>query len=40
MASEISVTELSDDDWARLRDLRLAALTDSPAILAGKLDEE
>ena len=40
MATEITVTELSSDDWNRLRDLRLAALADSPAILAGKLDEE
>ena len=40
MATAITVTELSSDDWARLRYLRLAALADSPAILAGKLDEE
>lgn len=40
MSTEITVTELSSDDWNRLRDLRLAALADSPAILAGKLDEE
>ena len=40
MATEITVAELSSDDWPRLRDLRLAALADSPAILAGKLDEE
>ena len=40
MAREITVTELSPADWARLRDLRLAALSDSPAILAVKLDEE
>jgi RimJ/RimL family protein N-acetyltransferase len=40
MATAITVTELSSDDWPRLRDLRLAALADSPAILAGKLDEE
>jgi hypothetical protein len=40
MSTEITVTELSSDDWTRLRDLRLAALADSPAILAGKLDEE
>lgn len=40
VATEITVTELSSDGWPRLRDLRLAALADSPAILAGKLDEE
>ncbi len=40
MSTKITVTELSSDDWPRLRDLRLAALADSPAILAGKLDEE
>jgi hypothetical protein len=40
MATEVTVAELSSDDWVRLRDLRLAALADSPAILAGKLDEE
>lgn len=40
MASEVIVTELSPNDWQRLRDLRLAALKDSPAILSGKLEEE
>ena len=40
MVSNIIATELSPSNWKRLRDLRLAALDDSPAILAGKLDEE
>ena len=40
MVSNIIATELSPSNWKRLRDLRLAALGDSPAILAGKLDEE
>ena len=40
MAPNVIVTELLPSDWQRLRDLRLAALAESPAILAGKLDEE
>ena len=40
MAPNVIVAELLPSDWRRLRDLRLAALADSPAILSGKLDEE
>jgi RimJ/RimL family protein N-acetyltransferase len=40
MAPNVIVTELLPSDWQRLRDLRLAALAESPAILSGKLDEE
>lgn len=40
MASNVKVIELQPDQWTRLRDLRLAALAESPENLSGKLEEE
>jgi hypothetical protein len=38
--SQVVISELQPKDWQRLRDLRFAALADSPANLAGNLEEE
>lgn len=40
VTTNIAVAELSADEGARLGDLRLEALADSPALLAGESDEE
>ena len=40
MERQFIVNELRPDDWARLRDLRLRALADSPGNLAGELKDE
>jgi GNAT superfamily N-acetyltransferase len=38
--SKLVVCELTPEHWTRLRDLRLAALAESPENLSGKLEEE
>ena len=40
MNSNVKVIELQPNQWTRLRDLRLAALAESPENLSGKLEEE
>ncbi len=38
--SHVVISELQPKDWQRLRDLRYAALAESPANLAGNLEDE
>ena len=40
MSQNVRVEELQPNQWQRLRDLRLAALAESPENLSGKLEEE
>ncbi len=40
MFEEVTCVELSNDDWVRLRDIRLAALLDSPDAFGGKYEDE
>lgn len=40
MSFSLKVSELRPDEWQRLRDLRLAALAESPENLSGNLEEE
>ncbi len=40
MSTTVKVTELTPDDWMRLRALRLSALKESPENLSGNLLEE
>lgn len=40
VSPSVVVCELTPDEWPRLRDLRLAALAESPENLSGNLDEE
>ncbi len=40
MNSQVVISELQPKDWQRLRDLRFAALAESPENLAGNLEDE
>jgi GNAT superfamily N-acetyltransferase len=40
VASDVTCTQLSPEDWKRYRDIRLASLLENPEAFGGKFDDE